>query len=850
MARKSQLFRVMPWVGGINTSVDPGVLNPQELVQADNVKFSASGARIKREAFEYLDNEIFNPDFRSSSGTTRTLKWTTHPLVNILSPDQRLVTGELINVAGTTNYAATSKPILSVTNISEVTNIICVADVSGSLAGKYFLLSGGDQGTNFYIWFKVSGVGTDPQITGRIGIEVDFSTNASAGTVRSAISTSLVAHPEFTTGFTGGAQLDVTHVDPGYTVDASAGTSGFTVSVSTQGGTAVTYEGPSSLSESSTAAGVSVNRASAVIWTQDYWHFDDSSNVQMLVYATADFQLFKLDDSGRRTQILGQTQVTNIVTAAASTLTTGDYFLLNGPGNEINYYVWFNKAGGGGNPLIPGRTGIEVDVGGGDTDAQVATAAASAIDALADFQASSTTNVLVITNARAGITDNTVDASVGGTGFTITTTSYGATLPATQLETVRMVSFNERLLIFFSGLGNFPVKFNPEESDKYQLVVANLPDVGIQMPDASFAFIHLGRVWTNDKSNPDEVHYSETFDETLWLGLGDSGALPVAQGDGDPGGIVNGYAYKGFVVISKKDSRHRVDGDSPENFLVTQLSRGMGNEGAMYVPVDEMDIVFMSRRGIHSQQATDQYGDTDSMYVSSDIKPSFLSFNAETLKFSQGTYIPELNSIALSITEGGKQSADDIWLYNIEIQAQGKNKPGAWYRWPGISCTALNRQLASGIHKIIVGTKNGRVARAQKANNFTDFGTDAIEFKIKTGTIYPNNDPQSMKLFKKLTMFYRPKGNFSFSVEAKVDNHVTQGFSFDQISGLDLLGETFTLGTSLLGASAILAPFTFTMDGHGRGVTLTVTQPNMDETVEIWSYALEYDSADLEQETV
>ena len=100
MARRTQNFRIMPWLGGVNTSVDPGVLNAQELVQADNVVFSSTGARIKREAIDYIDPAVPAPDFRSSSGTTRTLKWTTNPLVNVTVKNERLVVGENISVTG------------------------------------------------------------------------------------------------------------------------------------------------------------------------------------------------------------------------------------------------------------------------------------------------------------------------------------------------------------------------------------------------------------------------------------------------------------------------------------------------------------------------------------------------------------------------------------------------------------------------------------------------------------------------------------------------------------------------------------------------------------------------------
>lgn len=838
--RRTQLYRIMPWVGGINTSVDPGVLNPQELVQADNVQFSSTGARIKREALQYLDDGVPALDFRSSSGTTRTLTFTSNPLINTTTPNQRLVVGEHINVSGNSNYNVLDAEITSITGIAEVTSITTVADVSGSLAGKYFLISAGDEVEDYYVWFNVSGSGVDPEIGARTGVEVMISTNATATTVAAAVAAAL--NPLATFAATSlAAVVTVTASNAGYAQEPAVGTSGFTILVTTQGGHSITYEVPTSFSESTTAAaGVAVERASAVISLTDYWYYSDGANVQLLVYATDDFQLFRLDESGGRQQIFGQPQTTTVVTAAASTLTTGDYFLLNGPNDEVNYYVWYNKAAGGGDPLVSDRTGIEVAVGAGDTAAQVASATQAAIDAQAAFSATVLSTTVTITSALAGVTTSAVDFN---TGFVITTTAFGATAPSSRISRIRTIVFNERLLMAFSGIGNYPIKYNPDESPFYQLITP--PG---DMPDASFLFLHLGRVWADDKNNRDYIHYSETFDETLWLGFGDSGALPIFPGDGDPEGITNGYVYKGFAVIGKKDARYRVLGDSPENFFVERISSGMGNEGPIAIPVDEVDVVFVSKRGFHSQQATDTYGDTDAAYLSADIKSTFNAFEAEQLKYIQGTYIPELNSIAMSITERGEQSPMDVWLYNVEAQTPGKDRPGAWYRWPNISCTALSRRYTVGKHKLIFGTQDGRVIQAQKENDFADFGTTGISFMIKTGTLYPGNDPQTMKAFKRITMIYRPRGNFSFAVLAKIDNHEQQGFAFNEISGLDLLGETFILGESILGSSNTLAPFTFTMEGYGRGVTLTVTQPTADEQVEIWGFVIEYENVDLEQE--
>lgn len=843
MSRRTKTFEIAPWIGGINTSVDAGILNPQELVQADNVQFSATGARIKRNALEYLLNTLEAPDFRSSSGTTRTLKWTTTTLVATASPDERLVVGEKINVAGNASYDVTDGEVLSVTSIPQVTSIICVADVAGSLAGKYFLIPAGDSGVNYYVWFKVSGSGSDPALSGKTGVEVDISTNDSAGTVATAVATALDALAAFV-ATPSSAIVTCTNALGGLTTDGEAGDSGFTVSVTTKGGHSITYTAGSSLSESSTAAALTIERASKVIMVHDYWRYAAGSNTQLLVYATDNFQLFKVDSSKRRVQIQGQGQTTQIVCQAASTLTTGDYFLLNGPNNVTNYYVWYNKATGGGDPAVANRTGIEVAVGGGDTNAQVATATKNAIDAQAAFTATVDTATVTAIAVDAGVTDEAIDTN---TGFAITTTAYGATAPTVAVSTVQPIVFNERLQLRFSGIGNYPIVYNPDENAKYQLLNANT-SVGLDGPDASFAFKFLGRIWCNDKTERDRIHYCETFDETLWLGFGDSGALDVSPGDGDPEGITNGYVYKGFAVIGKKNSRHRIQGDSPENFFVEEISQGMGNEGPLAIPVDESDVVFVSKRGIHSQAATDRYGDTDARYLSSDIKPTFNSWESEDLKLMQGTYIPELNSIALSVSEEGKTSQNAVWLYNIEIQVQGKDESGVWYRWPDISCTALARRFADGKYKLVFGTDDGRLIQAQKENDFADFGVDGIPFRIKTGSIYPGQDLNSVKAFKKITMIYRPKGNFSFTVQAKIDNQLTQSFSYNQISGLDLLGDTFVLGNSLLGSSNTLAPFTFTMEGYGRGVTLTITQPSADEQVEVWGFIIEYEYADLQQE--
>src|SRR5687767_961674 len=116
MARRTQLFQKPLWTGGVNSSVDPGMLSANELQQADNVAFTVTCTRIKREGFDYFDTAIPSVSTRASSGTTRTITFASE--VSIASPENRiLVVGEKVTVsgAGNANYNTTEGIISAVT---------------------------------------------------------------------------------------------------------------------------------------------------------------------------------------------------------------------------------------------------------------------------------------------------------------------------------------------------------------------------------------------------------------------------------------------------------------------------------------------------------------------------------------------------------------------------------------------------------------------------------------------------------------------------------------------------------------------------------------------------------------
>lgn len=831
MGKRTQFYQKLPWTGGVNDSVDPGVLNDNDLVLADNVVFATSGSRLKREGLSYLDTALPEPDTRSSSSTTRTLKFTTNSLKKTTSgsTDELVVTGEYITVSGSvSNYNATNVRA-TLTSTAQVATVQTVADTAGSLDGTYFLLDAAEGGAQYYVWIDVDNAGNDPAVAGRTGVEVDISANDTANTVASAVQSAIDPLVDFSASVSTDT-VTITWATAGIAVDPTdAGSTGFTLATTTQGSDNLLYTAGSSLAEGETAAGaITIARAEDVLEILDYWR-TDASDVQQqeLVSVTERLNMFKYNNSNLREVITGQEEITDVTVLAAASMTSGDYWTLNSANDETEYYVWYNIASGGGDPAPSGKTSIEVAVGGSDTATQVATATASAIDALDAFSATSLNAVVTITNASSG---ETTDAADVDAGVTVEVTSQGAAKPDATVEQINSIVFNNKAIFTFNDLNVLPIYYRPETSSKYQKL--------LNAPDASLMTSHLSRLWCNDKSDPHRLHYSTTGNDEEWNGVGDSGAIDVFPGDGDPVGITNIFTYKGVLMVQKKNSIYRLTGDTPETFRLDAVSKGLGAEAPMAVNVDQDDVVFVSRRGFHSAQATIQFGDISSKFLSAKIQNTFNTWQASRLQFVQGAWVPELNSLAFAVTASGSTN-NEVWLYNVEVQA--------WYRWPSISCQALSTRLFGNQTKLVFGTTDGRIIQAQNGD-FEDFSGTAYPYKVRTGRIYPGGNPNSTKAFKRVGFVYKPIGDFSFSVRVKIDNGATQALTFSQESTTEKLGVDFILGQSVLGFDSVLSPYLNSIDGYGRGLTLELDQTSLDQQVEIYGFIIEYEEEGFRQE--
>jgi hypothetical protein len=384
--------------------------------------------------------------------------------------------------------------------------------------------------------------------------------------------------------------------------------------------------------------------------------------------------------------------------------------------------------------------------------------------------------------------------------------------------------------------------------------------IGLTAPLASILREHQGRIFCNDKSRPDRLHYSAVADHTTWGGTGDSGAIDIGVGDGDPEGLTGiSPTFKGTLFVGKRSKLYRISGYEPESWQVETVSSGVGVVSHnSFAAVDQDDLFFVSEKGVHSIQATQSYGDFASVFVSTDIQRTFNDeWSRSRLKYVQAGYVDSLNCVAFAVTETsgtGRVNTDTtennaIWLYNIPFKA--------WFRWPDISCQALTVCNDADRKRLYLGTSEGRLSKTMVDDFYdTDTAGDqaAVRMRLVSGLVFVDESPYTVKGFKRFVLYYRPTGTHNITCQLKIDNFTLDAvntMSFSETGSSALLGPTgsFTLGVDTLGYSAVLGPSTRHTDGYGRGVRVTIESNSVGADVEIQGFGIEYEPAGSSPET-
>lgn len=758
MASRTKKLQVFPWQGGVVTSIDESLLQPGQLVRGDNIIFDFQSSKRRRDGIDYnWDDAVWQPAFRTSSGTTRTL------VGRFLNTGIQVGDKVTIEDSSLSSYDAPLSVVLAYNEIqlSETSSAGLVTEGTDTINITSHGLTDSD-----WIYYRTTGTA--------IG---GLTTNTGYYVVSSSASTFKLALTS------GGSAIDLTDDGVGEQIFERA---------------SISYTGTTSLAESSTAE-TDAQWGNKVVGGIDFWYEAAGSKAQYIITVLDNGAIYRTT-AGVRTRLTD----------------SGKPYVIPVNGlTEANLEIYNNKVV----VAVDGLTN-RTKYWDGDITHSVKDLPGYIPLVSVSRESSSFTRTLIFD--RVVPLDNGDEILVEGAGanydgsFVIATGGQTATITYTHTT---------------------------------ELTEGTTADVDIQLgepaPRASVVRAALGRLLLNDKTRRDRLHYCETDNHTAWNGWGDSGALDIGFGDGDPSGLT-GIAppFKGSIFVGKRTKLYRIAGYTPETFIIEQVSSGIGfiNHQSI-VAIDQDDVLFVSTRGVHSISATASYGDFSAAYISNDIQRTIVEDWTENRKpFIKGAYFPAINSVAFAVSEKSDRN-NTIWLFNIPLKS--------WYRWPGVSAETLISVQDSDMRRAYFGTDFGRLAKTQ-ANSSTDELRDGtLEFvrgEIITGRIFPDARPDTIKGFKRVYLLFRAVGAYEITLSASIDNFSSQASSFQALEPGVALG-AFVLGVDSLAGRRVLAPYSVTIDGYGRGIQLRITQVDSNTALELQGFIIEFEGEGDQPET-
>ena len=177
-------------------------------------------------------------------------------------------------------------------------------------------------------------------------------------------------------------------------------------------------------------------------------------------------------------------------------------------------------------------------------------------------------------------------------------------------------SFKERLLI--ASTRRRPIR-------RWTTSMTLAEDLPGNPPVGSIVRVHKNRLWVaGDESNPSRLYWSGLLNDEVWT-TGDTGDFfdsGYVDIDPDDGGIITGIgpSFHGELIVYKTTGIYRIQGDTFDDFVMTQITKAIGGVGHQAIQNVGNDQYFVSPYGVHSLETTIRFGDLENAFLSSDIR--------------------------------------------------------------------------------------------------------------------------------------------------------------------------------------------------------------------------------------
>lgn len=215
--------------GDVDTSSDFIMITAHGFIEGQSIRFTnptpsnLPGGIIQGQTYYILNADTNSFQITLDKDTTIPVDLTsggtgTHTVLNIL-PSITIVSDGI------------SQTYYFIKGVQEVTQVVTVADVAGSLDGTYWYINSANDVTQYYVYYQLIGASnSDPLIPGKTAIPVHYFTGSTATAI--AEKTRDTLNSLFPNDFTATSTTNVlviTNTNFGYTTDATDQTSGFTI---------------------------------------------------------------------------------------------------------------------------------------------------------------------------------------------------------------------------------------------------------------------------------------------------------------------------------------------------------------------------------------------------------------------------------------------------------------------------------------------------------------------------------------------------------------------------------------------------------------------------------------------
>ncbi len=284
---------------------------------------------------------------------------------------------------------------------------------------------------------------------------------------------------------------------------------------------------------------------------------------------------------------------------------------------------------------------------------------------------------------------------------------------------------------------------------------------------------HANRLWIVDRGNPSTIHYSAPYDPSVWDTSRGAGYITIAPGDGNEiSALVAGFA--GEMIVFKDGpgggSTYRLQGVTEASFAVTPLSTTLGAVSHRCANmIGDKDIMFCSRRGIHSLRRVFEHGDLESAYVDSEISDEWRDLPIRRKKRAVAVDDYGHDSWWLSYDTDGDLINDETLIFNYRHSTPRGNPKVSKVTY-GFQSAAVVNDVRSGIDKLMTGgyqyiyEEHRDEAQDQTKAVMSDYDWDAEFVEIDAG------DAFAMKAWKDLWISHDNWGEGDMTVTWYGDN--------------------------------------------------------------------------------